>query len=384
MKRIAIIGNDAGTMLNFRGDLIVDLLGKQFSVFCVVNKATSEQEKKLQSMGAEVYHYKLNSKGLNPFKDLSSIIWLWNFFREKEIDIAFPYFVKPVIFTSIAAKISGTSRCIGMIEGLGNAFVSNMKSNIGTRIKSHIIKKIQVILYNLSLPFLDVLVLLNRDDKKDLIDHYGIRVKKVVVLGGIGVDLTRFKYSPYDESRPVTFLFIARLLREKGVMEFLRAASLVKSKYPFVQFNVLGSFEEHNTFALSKTELEEYIDNDIVRYLGFVDDVVTEIADSSVFVLPSFYREGVPRSIQEAMAIGRPIITTDVPGCRDTVNEGENGFLIPPHDVVALEEAMIKFIETPELINNMGRVSRKLAEQLYDVQKVNARLINILLNGEVS
>jgi len=199
-----------------------------------------------------------------------------------------------------------------------------------------------------------------------------------VVLGGIGVDLERFTYIPFDNQNPVSFVFIARLLREKGVYEYLEAAKKIKSEHPETTFYILGGFDDKNPFALRKSELDSYLSSGIVEYPGHVENVADYLIRSSVFVLPSFYREGVPRSTQEAMAIGRPIITTDVPGCRETVEDGINGYLIHPFDADDLADKMLKFIEQPELINKLGRESRRIAELKFDVNEVNGKLISIL------
>ena len=176
---------------------------------------------------------------------------------------------------------------------------------------------------------------------------------------------------------PLKFLFIGRLLKEKGIHEFVQAAKLVKKVYPESQFTVLGAIDHHNLGALQQTELDTLISSNIIQYPGHVSNIKDWIADNHVFVLPS-YREGVPRSTQEAMAIGRAVITTDVPGCRDTVIDGVNGFLVPKWNPEALAEKMIYFIENPEQTQVMGAESYKIAVEKFDAEKVNQRLVNIL------
>lgn len=203
-------------------------------------------------------------------------------------------------------------------------------------------------------------------------------MKKVEVLGGIGLNLKEYPFQALDNIHsPVKFLFIGRLLKEKGIHEFVQAAELVKKIYTDVQFTVLGAIDHHNLGALKQTELDALIESKIIYYPGYVNNVKDWIADSHVFVLPS-YREGVPRSTQEAVAIGRPIITTDVPGCRETVNDGVNGFLVPKWNPEALAEKMIYFIKHPEQIRIMGNESHKIAIEKFDAEKVNQRLLKIL------
>ena len=375
MSKIVLIGNTAGTLLNFRKELIVDLINQGHSVYCLVSDYTLETKAYVKNLGAIPIDSTLNSKGINPIADIKATIQLSRILKNLQPDVVFSYFVKPVIFGTLAAKMANVSRIIGMIEGLGNAFTPDNTNKLNFKKKT--IQRIQILLYKRALPLLDTLIVLNPDDRKDLVEKYNIKVKNTIVLGGIGVDLERFTYVPFDNQNPVSFVFIARLLKEKGVYEYLEAAKKVKAEYLNTNFYILGGFDDENPFALRRSELKTYLSSDIVDYPGHVENVADYLIKSSVFVLPS-YREGFPRSTQEAMAIGRPIITTDVPGCRETVEDGINGFLIPPFNADALANKMIKFIEQPELINEMGRESRRIAELKFDVDEVNNKLINIL------
>lgn len=379
MSKIVLIGNTAGTLLNFRKELIIRLVDLGHIVYCVVSDYTSETKVSVKNLGAIPIDSTLNSKGINPIADIKATIKLSRILKDLQPDIVFSYFVKPVIFGTLAAKMASVSRIIGMIEGLGNAFTPDNTNKLSFKKKT--IQRIQILLYKRALPLLDTLIVLNPDDHKDLVDKFNIEVKNMVVLGGIGVDLERFTYVPFDNQNPVSFVFVARLLKEKGVYEYLEAAKKVKATYPNTNFYILGGFDDENPFALRRSELETYLSSGIVDYPGHVENVADYLIKSSVFVLPS-YREGFPRSTQEAMSIGRPIITTDVPGCRETVEDGINGFLIPSFDADALANKMIKFIEQPELINEMGRESRRIAELKFDVNEANNKLINILTPTE--
>lgn len=371
--KIFIIGNVASMMINFRKELITKL-SKNHEVFCLVSDYTQKDKDIIASFGAIPLDYSLNSKGLNPFKDIIATIELYKIIKKHNPDIVFSFFVKPVIFSSIAAKFAKTKRVVGMIEGLGNAFTINPK---GSGLKSKIIKFIQILLYKISLPLLDNLIFLQNDDKKDLVDKYKIKVKNIDILGGIGVDLDKFSYS-IPNTKPIRFIFIARLLAQKGIFEYLEAAKTIKEKYKEnVEFIVLGSFDEKNPFSLSKKVLDDYIKSGIITYPGFVNNPNEWIKNSSVFVLPS-YREGVPRSTQEAMAIGRVIITTNSVGCKETVVDGVNGYLVPICDYKSLVSKMELFINDPNLIDKMGKESRKIAEQKYNVADVNKRLISFI------
>ncbi|MDO4223811.1 MAG: glycosyltransferase family 4 protein, partial [Acinetobacter sp.] len=244
--------------------------------------------------------------------------------------------------------------------------------------KTKIIRAIQVMLYKLALPLLDRLIFLNPDDPKDLLEKHHIQVKNVSILGGIGLNLADYPYSPLEHiQQPIQFLFIGRLLKEKGIHEFIAAAKIVKQRYDNVQFTVLGAIDTANLGALLQQDLDHYIQSGLIHYPGQVPNVKDYIAQSHVFVLPS-YREGVPRSSQEAAAMGRAIITNDVAGCRETVENGVNGFLVERWNAQVLADKMIYFIENPQQIIAMGQASHQLAVEKFDADKVNQRLIEMM------
>ncbi|MDH1689972.1 glycosyltransferase family 4 protein [Acinetobacter junii] len=376
-KKIILIGNTSSTMLGFRSNLIKELIGNHYEVYAFVCEYSEEHLKKISQLGAKPVIYKMKRGGLNPFADLKTIIELKNKIGDIKPDIIFSYFTKPVVYGSLAARLSHTPKIIGMIEGLGTPFTIHKN---GQSLKVKLMRFIQVSLYKIVFPFLDKIIFLNPDDPIDLIQKNKIKSKKnaVQLLGPIGLNLQEYEYKKWDETQQVSFIFIARLLAEKGIFEYLEAAKIVKHKYPNVTFKIIGGLDTENPYGLTKQELDEVIATGVIEYPGFVTDVAKRIQDSAVFVLPSYYREGVPRSTQEAMAIGRPVITTDVPGCRETVVDGLNGFLVPKWDLQALADKMCYFIENPEFINIMGLESYKIAQENFDVSKVNKKLIEIM------
>ena len=371
---IVIVGTVASSFYGFRADLIRTLLKKGNQVYAFTSEYTSEDLMKIQNLGAIPITYTLNRGGLNPLADIIATYMLSKKIKTINPDLVFSYFSKPVIFGTLAAKLAKVPRVIGMLEGLGYTFTEQPE---GLSKKTQLIKKIQVFLYKISLPQLDQIIFLNPDDPKDLIERYAINVKNIEVLGGIGLNLDHYKYSENFNSN-ISFIFIARLLAEKGIHDYIKAAKIVKKKYPSVKFTVLGAIDKEALGSLNEEELESLVKTNIIEYPGHVSNVSEWIEKSSVFVLPSYYREGVPRSTQEAMAIGRAIITTDVPGCRETVINGLNGFLVPKWNPEALAEKMIYFIEHPEQIRIMGAESYKIAIKKFDADKVNQRLMNIL------
>ncbi|MCL1886918.1 MAG: glycosyltransferase family 4 protein, partial [Betaproteobacteria bacterium] len=219
-------------------------------------------------------------------------------------------------------------------------------------------------------------ILLNSDDQTDLMKMKLIDPSRTMLISGIGVDLSFFQNTPAVKE-PVTFILIARMLREKGIYDFVHAARILRETYPKTRFLLVGGTDA-NPGSIKEAELSQWHNEKIVDWARQVSDVRPYLRQSSVFVLPSYYREGLPRSTQEAMAMGRPVITTNSPGCRDTVIDGKNGFIVPVRSPDALVKAMERFIKSPDLIESMGRESRELAEQHYDVNKINRKILSIL------
>lgn len=372
--RIALIGTTAACVIGFRADMIKALhaLGHEVYAFALDYNAASRAA--VAALGAVAVDYEFSRTGLNPFNDIINTYKLSKALKHISPDMVFSYFSKPVIFGTLAAAMAGVKRRVGMLEGLGYVFTDHPS---GVRLKTKLLRIVQVTLYRISFPFLERLIFLNPDDSVDLLTKNKIKVKEVSVLGGIGLDLKAYPYSA-PKASPVSFIFVGRLLAEKGVNEYIAAARIVKSKHPSAEFVMLGGLDEENPGGLTALALSELIDAGVVVHPGHVSNVQEWLANSSVFVLPSYYREGVPRSTQEAMAIGRAVITSDVPGCRETVIDGENGFLVPAWSSDKLAEKMIYFIEHPECIVQMGLVSFKLAQERFDAVKVNQKLISYL------
>ena len=374
-KKIILIGTTASSLYTFRKDLILSLIDKGYTVYAFTSDSDETDLAKISQLGAIPIHYKLSRGGLNPYKDLSNTISLYQKIKKIQPDIVFSYFIKPVIYGTLAAKLARVPKKIAMIEGLGFAFTEQPE---GYSKKAKIVQRVQVALFKLALPLADKIIFLNPDDVKDLLYSHSIPVRDYEVLGGIGLKLADYPHQPVNpKNHETNFLFIGRLLKEKGIFDFIEAAKIVKQQYPNTKFTALGSTDADNPGALHPNQVEELVATGLIDYPGQVANVVEWIANSDVFVLPS-YREGVPRSTQEAMAVGRAVITTDVPGCRETVVDGVNGFLVPKWNPQALAEKMIHFIENPEQIQLMGEESYKIAQEKFDARKVNERLLKIL------
>lgn len=371
MRSVAFITNGALSLTNFRGALIRDLTSDGVRVFGLAPDFDDTQRAALRALGGQPVDISMARAGMNPLREARDTLALWRTLSRLAPDVVVSYFAKPVIYGTLAAAAAGIPRRIAMIEGLGYVFADEH-----TGLKRKALRAVTQRLFALALRWAHRVVFLNRMDADDFLRAGLVEPAKVVQLGGIGVDLTA--YTPAElVVEPVTFLLMARLLREKGIAEFAHAAREVKLQFPTARFLLLGGLDP-NPGGLSRQEVEAWVDEGAVEWHGHVDDVRSWIASSSVFVLPSFYREGVPRSIQEAMAMGLPIITTDNVGCRDTVDHGVNGLLIPTRSAPALAAAMRWLLDRPTLIRSMGRASRRMAEERFDVRQKNVLLRALL------
>lgn len=371
MKSVAIISSQAYSLINFRGALIRDLVNSGVKVFALAPDINDEMWVALEEIGAHPVRITLSRVGLNPIKDLLDTTTLIRLLRRLRPDVTLTYLIKPVIFGTMAAYLAGVPRRVAMIEGLGYVYTTS-EGELTWRRKA--LRFVVSLLYKSALSLSDRVIFLNHDDIREFIGSRLVAPSKVVHIDGIGVDLNYWDENPPCLD-PVTFVLVARLLREKGVVDFVEAARIVKAKYPSVKFVLLGDVDL-NPSSLTQSEVQKWVDEGVVEWPGHVD-VKPWLRRSSVFVLPS-YREGLPRSTQEAMAVGRAVVTTNVPGCRETVVDGVNGYLIDAKSSSQLADAMTKFIERPSTIVDMGRESRKMAESRFDVRRINTQIIGIL------
>ena len=350
------------TAYNFRGDLVKLIISKGYEV--IVTGPNKDNVEKIEALGARFVEIPMDKNGVNPIKDIRYERALYKLFREEKPDAVLGYTSKPVIYGSIAAKKSGVKSVTAMITGLGYAFTSQTK-------KAKIIRVIMSVLYKRALSSADTVIFQNPDDMKQFTSSGLIKEEKCKLVAGSGVNTERFHPLPYPEK--TTFFMLSRVMNSKGIREYLEAAKTVKEKYPDTHFMLLGACEGIQD-SISRKDLQKYIDNGTITYFGETDNVAPYYGKCSVYVLPS-YREGTPRTILEAMATARPIITTDAPGCRETVRNGITGFLVPAKDSEALAEKMIWFIEHPEKIEEMGEASYEYCKEKYDVRKVNANML---------
>jgi glycosyltransferase involved in cell wall biosynthesis len=372
--KIVMIGTTANRVLDFRRSLIRAAITKGHEVYAFANNYSEEHRASLKILGAVPVDYKLARSGLNIFTDIKMMFELKSKIETIQPDVVLSYFIKPVIYGTLAASLAKTPVRIAMLEGLGYIYTPNKN---GFSFKKRCLQILLGILFTLSFRCSTKIIFLNPDDPRDLASTAKFCLKKIEILGGIGLELEDYPYSKPKMNKPFRFIFVGRLLTEKGVLDVIKAMSLVKEKYKNTELVVLGELDQDNPSSLTQESIDDLIRQETIIYPGQVDNVRQWLESSHVFVLPSF-REGFPLSTQEAMAIGRPILTTDVPGCRETVKCGANGFLVPAFDVARLAEKMIWFIEHPGEIERMGLASRQIAEEKFDAIKINARILEIM------
>ncbi len=357
--QILIVAGMNSSLINFRGELIDSW--KAMGHHVVAAAPGNEAKEELEARGVQYVEIPLSRTGLNPLKDIGGMYALVKLFRKEWPDLAFLYTVKPVIYGSFAARTVKTCRVYSLMTGLGYLFS-------GDSFLRKLVRRLSIFMYRLALRRNTLVFFQNPDDRRCFEQWKIVPSEKTELVNGSGVNLERFSPAPLPKDT-VTFLLIARLIWDKGIREYVEAARLVKKVYPQIRFLLVGPFDE-NPHALGKEEVASWVREGIIDYRGKTDDVRPVLAESSVYVLPS-YREGTPRSVIEAMAMGRPVITTDAPGCRETVVDGVNGFFVPVKNVEKLVEVMETFIREPELIPRMGRHSRKFVAEKYDVHAVN-------------
>lgn len=369
-KRVLLLASLANSLIRFRGDFIKSLIKNGFDVYTAAPSYTEKHRQQIADLGATPIEFKLQRTGLNPLNDFKTILELKSILKNNKIDLVFPYTVKPVIYGSMAANMCNIP-VISLITGLGYAFS-------GLTTKAKLLQLFNETLYKLSIRKNKVIVFQNKDDYQLLLNRKVISKKqKVDFVSGSGVNLDQFSFKEKKATNKVSFLLIARLIKEKGIDLYMEAAKRLKKKYPKAEFHLIGQLETSPT-AIDEAQLNDYHQKNIIVYHGFQKNIEDHLHKRDIFVLPSYYREGLPRTNLEACACGNPIITTDSVGCREAVRDGVNGFLIEPQNLDALIKPMEFFITNPDKIREMGLNSRKFAEERFDVNIINNDLINLI------
>ena len=375
---IALVMNTAWGVKTLRSDLIRFLQSLRHDV-SVISRA-DEAVIDLQRMGVTFEDWAVARNGLNPFREGLAILRLRRLLARIGPDVILCFTPKAILLGSLAARASPSSHIFSVFTGLGFLFGDD---NSPKRVLAPIIR----FMFRRSLRNNHIVFFQNPDDLKMFVTHRIVPVDRTCRLYGSGVDTARFVPSPSRNERNETvFLMIARLIAAKGVLDYIEAATILKRNRYRARFRLLGPFDDHPS-AINRDTIQSAVDSGIIEYCGTTNDVLPHLHDADVFVLPSYYREGTPRSSLEALATAKPIITTDSPGCRETVVHDSNGYLVPVRDPRALAQAMCTLVGDQHKISTMGSRSRKLAEELYEDHKVNSdlwRVVRGVLNSTTS
>jgi glycosyltransferase involved in cell wall biosynthesis len=347
--------------LRLRIPLIKDLLNQGHRI-AIVAPDVDQNHPDYQGLDVTYYSIPFQNTGLNPFNDLQCVKALIKLIKKERPDIIMTYAIKPVLYGSLAAFFCKSARVFSTITGMGSLYTTDS-------FKNKCITFVTNTLYKIALRRNHNVFFQNDADRDFFINNHMANPSQAILLNGSGVDTDFFTYTPIPKEH--IFLFIARLIKEKGLIEYIQACKVLKKKYPHVRFQILGG-PSSNPSALPLREVISMCDQASIEYLGEHPSSLPFLKDCSVFVLPTFYREGIPVAGMEALAVGRPIIVTDIPGCRNLVKDGVNGYLVSPCDANSLTQAMEAIINTPhEELQRMGDLSRELAESVFDIRRVN-------------
>jgi glycosyltransferase involved in cell wall biosynthesis len=319
----------------------------------------------LQKDGFRWQPFPLERKGMNPFAELASIFRLWQFLRREKPDLLHNFTIKPVLYGSLAARLAGVRRIVNAVPGLGIAFADGQG----------LLRLIVTTFYRLSLGQTRV-IFQNPDDLEVFTQNGLISANQAFLIPGSGVDVEVFRPSPEPDGEPVVLL-AGRLLRSKGIPEFVEAARRIRGAGIRARFVIVGEPYPDNPDSIQAQELVDWQKEGVVETWGWHDDMAEVIKQASIVCLPTTYKEGLPRLLVEAGACGRPVVTTDTPGCRTVVRNGENGQMIPPGDVPALVAALKILLDNPALRQKMGARGRKIVEQEFSVNSVIAHTLDV-------
>lgn len=354
--------------------MLQDFVARGYQVTAIGAEEMPNVRTKLESWGVAYEVAPFSRAGLNPLSDLGALLVLYRILLRLRPDLVLAYNIKPVVYGMLISKVVGVPRSYAMITGRGFLLQE------GGGISRALLRAAAIFLYSISLRCANGVLFHNEDDL-NFFSTKRMTPSRLPTLRiwGSGVDLsehTRRHLPPLGKGKPVRFLMISRLIRAKGVAEYAAAAKQLKAAGNQAIFKLVGPYDP-SPDAFSQTEIENWVKSGALEYEGQLDDVRDEIADAHVVVLPS-YSEGLPRSVLEGMAAGRAVITSDAPGCSDTIEHGRSGLLVAVRDVNSLANAMKQFIDKPELIVEFGEQAHQLAHKRFDVKNVNSDISNFL------
>lgn len=347
----------------FRLPIMQALVNQGYTVYAIC--PDGEKSDDFTRHGITHISYDISRSSLNPIKELQAIRNIYTAIQPLNLDILHTFTAKPNIYGTIAGRLTKIPRIINLVEGLGSFYLEN-------DLKSRIVRTMIEFLYTQIFKFSDTVMFVNHDDPAYLISKNIVSPKKVFIMKGVGIDTNEWKPLP-KEDEWIRVTMIARALKHKGVIEFIDAATILGKKYPEISFQYVGSPDEGNRFSVTEEFMKA---QSSINYLGQQNNIRHILSQSDIFVLPS-YREGLPRTSMEAASMGLPIVTTDVVGCRETVDEGITGFLVPPKNSQALADAIEKLILHPLLREKMGKEGREKAIREFDIGTIIAKHLDV-------
>lgn len=369
--KIVMLSSLSYSLINFRGALLRRLVEQGHDVLACAPDFDPIIDAALDRMGVRFRLTPMARAGTNPFRDMETLLHYIRLLRQERPDAVIAYTQKPIVYGGLATRLLGMRGFHAPMSGLGYVYSPEADHR-------WVLRKAVSRLYRASVARAEAIFVFNGDDRRTMMDNRIIGYDQhVIQIGGSGIDTVHFAQCPLPRTPPV-FLMIARLMRDKGVLEFVEAARIVKALHPQARFQLLGRAESENPTGCTKKELEQWVASGLVEHLPETRDVRPDLAKAHVLVLPSYYREGLPRTLLEALAMGRPVITTDTPGCREPVEPGVNGWLVPPRDSRALADAMLDALQDRARLVQMAGNARRTAVERYDVEQVNAQVIECL------
>lgn len=366
--RALLLSSHTPSLFWFRVDLMKEMQAEGYEVFAAGQMPETEWAEQFEEIGVTYRQIKVSRNGLNPMGDFATLKDIKCLLKEIRPDKIFVFQAKTVAYGCMAAASIGITEVYTLIAGLGSIY-------LGHGLKNKVVKTIMSILYKQAFSKSKIVFFQNNDDKQTMLDEGLLKEDKIVMIHGSGVNVEKF--TPAELPDVPTFLYIGRLIRDKGVGEYLEACKIIKAEYgDKVRCLLVGPYDS-NPSALKPEELQPLVDSGIIEYFGEQRDVRPYISQCSIYVLPS-YHEGTPKTVLESMAMGRAIITTDAPGCKETVVDGVNGYLTKVKDANDVAVKMKMLIEHPETVAIMGRKSREMACELFDVKKVNDMILRAM------
>lgn len=368
MTKIILFANTDWYLYNFRLPLARRI--REHGVDLVLVSPQGPYAEKLEAEGFCWEELPLSRRGLNPIVEWKALVDVWRLYRHERPDLVHHFTIKPILFGSLAARWLNISAVVNSVTGLGFLFVNQ---GLLTVVLRYLVRPIYWAAMNHS----RLKVIFQNEQDQGVLIRMGIVSKgKTVVIPGSGVDITRFEPRPEPAGDPVV-LMASRMLWDKGVAEFVEAARLLRQHKPSARFILVGRPDEGNPASIPEHTLRMWHDEGVVEWWGHREDMPQVLASCHVVALPTSYGEGIPKILIEAAAAGKPIVATDVPGCREIVHHGVNGLLVPINDPMALADAIRRFLTDPVLRSTMGRAGREMVIQRFTEEVVNKQTINI-------